>query len=511
MTTPPFRPPAPGEVLAGKYAVERVLGVGGMGVVVAAHHLQLDERVALKFLLPETTLSADAVKRFVREARAAVKIKSDHVARVSDVGTLENGLPYLVMEYLEGADLASELERRGAFGADEAVELVLQACEAIAEAHALGIVHRDLKPANLFLTRRAGGVPWIKVLDFGISKISGGADVDMTRTFAVMGSPLYMSPEQIRASKSVDVRADIWALGVILYELLSSRVPFQGEALPELSVNIAIEPPLPFPPNSPVPPALQTAVFRCLEKDRERRYASVTELAQALAPFANQRALPSIERIRAVGASGTPWPSSAPRDAVPSGVPSTSPTLTIAPRPEPSGGTGAAFGGTSVVEARTASGTGLGRPVAVTLAVVGAIAAAAAVFWLRSNAAVPTSTPDAVASATPNQAPISASRASQPGAAEQRASPDTAPEPAFLPDDAVNAPSGTPSAKAANLVAPTPPPTAPLPASVHPKRQSPKRVSAAQPATAPAPAATPTAEPRPAATAVDVFSNRKFD
>jgi serine/threonine-protein kinase len=139
-----LRAPEPGTVLVGKYRVERVLGVGGMGMVVAAHHLQLDERVALKFLLAETALQEDAVKRFIREARAAVKIKSDHVARVSDVGTLEDGLPYLVMEYLEGADLSSELERRARFSVEDAVELVLQACEAIAEAHALGIVHRDL-------------------------------------------------------------------------------------------------------------------------------------------------------------------------------------------------------------------------------------------------------------------------------------------------------------------------------------------------------------------------------
>src|SRR6478752_489071 len=159
-----------GEVLAGKYRIERVLGQGGMGIVVAATHLQLGERVALKFLLPEALSNPLAVERFAREARAAVKIKSEHVARVSDVGTLENGAPYMVMEYLDGSDLAAWLTQRGRLPVEQAVEFVLQASEAIAEAHSLGIVHRDLKPANLFVTRRPDGALSVKVLDFGISK-----------------------------------------------------------------------------------------------------------------------------------------------------------------------------------------------------------------------------------------------------------------------------------------------------------------------------------------------------
>src|SRR3954465_531507 len=159
-----------GQILAGKFRIERVLGQGGMGVVVAATHLQLDQRVALKFLLPEALSNPEAVERFAREARAAVKIKSEHVARVADVGTLESGAPYMVMEYLEGSDLATWLQQRGKLPVEQAIEFVLQACEAIAEAHALGIVHRDLKPANLFVIQRADGVLAVKVLDFGISK-----------------------------------------------------------------------------------------------------------------------------------------------------------------------------------------------------------------------------------------------------------------------------------------------------------------------------------------------------
>src|SRR5580693_7216018 len=167
------------------------------------------------------------VARFEREARTAVKIKSEHVARVIDVGQLESGSPYMVMEYLEGEDLQGWLEKQGRLPIERAVDFLLQACEAIAEAHAMGIVHRDLKPANLFCIRRPDGTLSIKVLDFGISK-AAGASMGMTSTQAVMGSPLYMSPEQMGSSKGVDARSDIWALGVILFELVTGRVPFDG-------------------------------------------------------------------------------------------------------------------------------------------------------------------------------------------------------------------------------------------------------------------------------------------
>src|SRR3984885_7032800 len=192
-----------------------------MGIVVAARHVQLDEKVALKFLRPEALADADAVERFAREARAAVKIKSEHVARVIDVGTLPNGAPYMVMEHLDGEDMAAWIKERGALPVEQALDFVLQACVAVADAHALGIVHRDLKPANLFCIRRSDGQLSIKVLDFGISKmtdLTGSGQGSMTRTSALMGSPLYMSPEQMRSSKDVDAKTDIWALGVILFE-----------------------------------------------------------------------------------------------------------------------------------------------------------------------------------------------------------------------------------------------------------------------------------------------------
>ncbi len=296
-----------GDVLVGKYRVERVLGAGGMGVVVAAHHIQLDEKVALKFLLPEALRSPEAAARFLREAQAAVKIKSEHVARVSDVGQLESGAPYMVMEYLEGGDLSGWLEDRGPMPAEQAVEFVLQACEAIAEAHALGIVHRDLKPANLFCVRRADTRLSVKVLDFGISKVTGGAkaDASMTRTTSVMGSPMYMSPEQMQASRQVDSRTDIWSLGVILFELLSGRLPFEAEAVTELAIKIATLPPESLRSLRPeVPIGLEQVVLRCLEKDRERRFPDVGALATALEAYGPTWARPSVERIcRTVGAA----------------------------------------------------------------------------------------------------------------------------------------------------------------------------------------------------------------
>jgi serine/threonine protein kinase len=307
----------PGDVLAGKYRVERVLGAGGMGVVVAAHHIALDEKVALKFLLPGATRSEEAVSRFVREARAAVKIKSEHVARVTDVGELEDGSPYMVMEYLEGRDLAAWLEERGTLPIEQAVDFLLQTCEALADAHSLGIVHRDLKPANLFCIERSDGQLSIKVLDFGISKITtpGAPGHDMTRTTAIMGSPPYMSPEQMKQSKGVDARADIWSLGIILFQVVTGRLPFDADAITELAIKVANEPAPPLRALRPdAPSGLAQVVATCLEKDREKRFQNVGELALALGDFGPKSARISVERVvgtlRKAGISGAVLPPS---------------------------------------------------------------------------------------------------------------------------------------------------------------------------------------------------------
>lgn len=293
-----------GEVVAGKYRIEGLLGKGGMGLVVAAHHLQLDEKVAIKFLLPESLQYAEMVARFVREARAAAKIKSEHVARVSDVATLENGLPYMVMEFLDGMDLAARIRSEGRLPIELAVDFVLQASEAVAEAHALGIVHRDLKPGNLFVHRRPDGQIAIKVLDFGISKLTGSAatsNAAMTRTIGPMGSPLYMSPEQMHAASSVDVRTDIWALGIVLYEAIAGVPPFRGDTLPEVCAKILTNSPEPLlRVRADVPPGLDVVVLKCLEKDREKRFRDVAEMAAPLAPFGSESARISVRRISGV-------------------------------------------------------------------------------------------------------------------------------------------------------------------------------------------------------------------
>jgi tRNA A-37 threonylcarbamoyl transferase component Bud32 len=293
----------PGAVILGKYRVEHVLGIGGMGAVVAARHLHLDERIAIKVLLPAMLQHEEIVQRFLREARSAIKIRSEHCVRVLDVGTLESGAPYMVMEYLDGQDLASRIERQGPLPIHEAVDLVTQACEALAEAHAIGIIHRDLKPANLFLTKRADGTASVKVLDFGISKQTGvgGVDMGVTKTQAVLGSPRYMSPEQMRSTKDTDARADVWAMGAVLHELIGGHPPFDAETMTALCAMILQDPPRALRPLRPdLPPQLEAAVMGALVKERDRRYANIAQFAAAIAPFGTPSARASAERAARV-------------------------------------------------------------------------------------------------------------------------------------------------------------------------------------------------------------------
>jgi eukaryotic-like serine/threonine-protein kinase len=303
----PESPTLPGQVLAGKYRVERLLGEGGHGVVVAAEHLTLGERVAIKLLRPEIATDAETVARFLREARASVRIKGEHVTRVLDVGALADGLPYMVMECLEGSDLSSVIATEGALPWSLVIDYALQTCEALAEAHGIGIVHRDIKPSNLFLTKRPDGSACIKVLDFGISKSVGPIDsnaveANLTQTQTVLGSPQYMAPEQMRSSRKVDGRTDIWALGTTMYELLTGRPPFEADALPELFAMILQDTPRPIRETRPdVPPKIDTIVSRCIEKDPEKRFTDIAELARALGPLASNAGAASAERIVRVG------------------------------------------------------------------------------------------------------------------------------------------------------------------------------------------------------------------
>ncbi|WP_437312643.1 serine/threonine-protein kinase [Sorangium sp. So ce385] len=485
-----------GQVIAGKYRVERVIGVGGMGVVVAATHLQLEEQVAIKLLLPAAAHSRTLAERFVREARAAVKVKSEHVARVTDVGTLESGTPYMVMEYLSGSDLADALRAGGPMPPQIAVEYVLQACEALAEAHAAGIVHRDLKPANLFLTRRADGSPCVKVLDFGISKVAtGGADPRITDTTAVMGSPLYMSPEQLKSARDVDARTDIWSLGVILFELLAGAPPFDGATMPQLCVAIMQGIPRPLASFRPdVPPALEAVIQRCLEKLPERRFRDVGALAEALAPFASGRARVSIDRISGISRSSAP---SRPDAAARSGA--VSPTMAS---------TSAPWTGTVVRRKRPVglvALAGIGLSLAVALGIFGFLSARAGRDGApaepsASAAAAPSpagsaALPDAPAglppagSAAPPDAPVALSPAVTPGGVE-------APPPAEA---------AAPGSAAAASAAPAGgKPAAARPASAAPRPAPAGAAAAPQPRT-PRPAAAPAAAPASG----NLFDDRK--
>ncbi len=278
-----------------------------MGVVIEAHHLALDERVAIKLLLSDLPQHTDASARFLREARAAVKIKSEHVARVSDVGTLESGTPYMVMEYLAGIDLSRRLSQEGPLPIVDAVDAILQACEAIVEAHKLGIVHRDLKPANLFMSLRPNGLPLIKVLDFGISKMSVAGVEDITSTATIIGSAPYMSPEQMQQTKSVDHRTDIYALGITLYELVTKRRPFEAAALPQLCGEILTGVPTAVRAHRPeVPEALAAVLEKAYARDRAHRWQSAADFALALAPFAPQRSQAVLDNIAPLAGRDAP-------------------------------------------------------------------------------------------------------------------------------------------------------------------------------------------------------------
>ena len=257
-------PVSPGDVLLGKYRVDRLLGVGSMGVVVAATHLLLGERVAIKFMLPVKGPQDEQWQRFVNEGRACARLRTPHVARVVDVGTMETGAPYMIMEHLEGRDLAAVLRERGRLPVEEAAHYVLQVCEAVAETHRIGIVHRDIKPANLFLTHDSTGQPVVKLLDYGVAKHTT-SELALTGTAEMLGSPLYMAPEQMRSSVTVDGRADLWALCVTLYELVAGLTPFHEQRIEQLLARVLFEAPVPFADRGvEAPPGFQAVVFHGL-------------------------------------------------------------------------------------------------------------------------------------------------------------------------------------------------------------------------------------------------------
>jgi serine/threonine-protein kinase len=291
-----------GDVIDGKYLVGECIAWGGMGIVTEATHLHLQKAVALKSVRPEFLESEEMVARFLNEARIVANLRNEHVARVLDFGKTEAGIPYLVMERLEGMSLATLVLDRGPMPVPEAVDYLLQACEALAEAHAQGIVHRDIKPENLFLTQGVGGTPIIKVLDFGVSKQLARIGPSLTNPSSSMGSPAYMSPEQMRNAQLVDARTDIWSMGAVLFELLAAQPPFGGDSVPEICASVLCDVPRSLKELRPgVPQGLEAVVDCCLEKDRNRRFVDIAAFARALAEYGSadgRTSLPSIEHIR---------------------------------------------------------------------------------------------------------------------------------------------------------------------------------------------------------------------
>ncbi len=318
----------PGTLLRGKYRVERVLGSGGMGVVVLATHVRMAKLVAIKLLQPETRDRPDVVVRFAREARAASQLRGEHAVRILDVDDGDEGDPFLVMEYLEGSDLHDVLQKEGPLPVETAVTYALQVCEGIAEAHALGIVHRDIKPANLFLTTRADGSPLVKILDFGISKATEAeGDHLVTKPQTAIGSPSYMSPEALKDSTDVDARTDIWSLGIVIHQLLTSTLPFQATSTAALAARIVADAPQALRAVRPdVPAQLEELVLRCLAKSPDGRFADMTELAHALAPLAPGGEAGASRIARVAIASAQRGPSSARTSSPP-------PSLRVDSRP----------------------------------------------------------------------------------------------------------------------------------------------------------------------------------
>jgi len=311
-----------GSLIGGKFRLERVLGEGGMGVVYAAVHLDLRKHVAIKLIRDELATHPEVVERMLNEARIAASLRSEHVARVLDVGTLDTGAPFIVMEYLDGADLATMLEEQGPLSPTTAIDYVIQACEAVAEAHAAGIVHRDIKPDNIFISNGADGEPMAKVLDFGVSKVLVGdrAGGVVTNPSSLIGSPSYMAPEAMQDSEQAGAPADVWSLGAVLYELVSGQRPFGGKNLPEVCAKVlSVDPPLLQTVAPGVPAALEEIVLRCLERDPTKRI-TVLELAAALAPLGSAESSAVVKRIERVASGIRLKPRSLAPSAKSSGV-----------------------------------------------------------------------------------------------------------------------------------------------------------------------------------------------
>jgi len=278
-----------GTTIAGRYLVERLIGQGGMGTVWAGRHVTLDQLVAIKFVHPKLAGSAEALRRFDTEAKAAARIKSRHAVAVYDHGVTESGQPYIVMEYLEGESLEEAIRRRGKLPLNEVAEIVQQAARALSTAHAAGIVHRDLKPDNIFLARDSEAASRgysVKLVDFGIAKVvhdEAASGASATQAGMVLGTPHYMSPEALTSSAPVSVASDIWSLGACAFSAACGRVPFEGDAIGDVVLKVCAAPlPVPSQIQPSLPKSFDAWFERACARDPKKRFASVVELADAL-------------------------------------------------------------------------------------------------------------------------------------------------------------------------------------------------------------------------------------
>ncbi len=511
-----FQSPVPfGATFAGKYRVDRVLGEGGMGIVVAAHHLELDQPVAVKFLLDDVARNVEGSERFRREARAAAKIQSEHVVRVLDVGVLDSGERYMVMEYLDGHDLAEELRQQGQLPTETAVRYLLEALDAITQAHATGIVHRDLKPANLYLARRPDGIRRIKVLDFGISKsmngTTGGEQLSLTRTSAWIGSPLYMAPEQMQSARDVDARADIWSLGAILYELLTGRPPYPAESLPQLCnllLTTDVQPLRELRPD--VPPSLNDVVMHCLTRPVDQRLSSAPELTAALikaCPLAlgsGRSSLPSAPFSAPISVELGSFVGSSASGGLHTGTLQSTPATAVAPEPKHAqtmaSQTAASWG-------RTGEGASPGRfKLWLGLGTAALVAAAAFAFWPSSSANQTDLEAASAETGRPETNAPSAPAASEPVApARVDSSPQASPSAEIAPSADSADSSATTTAGESVVDSAAPPASAPAPglssSSIRPVR--PVKATTVRPS---APAAPTSVPAKPASSAEDIIN-----
>jgi len=526
-----------GAVVEGKYRIERVLAVGDRDVVVAAQHVHLTEPTAIKFLLPHAMYSAEAATRFAREARATAKIKSEHVARVMDVAQLGNGAPYIVMEYLDGTDMATGLRTYGPLPVWQAAEFILQACEAVAEAHSLGIIHRDLAPANLLVVQQRDGRYSVKVLNFGLSKLSdpavAGPQVAVTQANTTLGTPYYTSPEQLMAPSQVDAATDIWSLGAVLFELVSGRVPFPAASMADLCMMVTQQAPPSLCELRPdVSPAFDAVVNRCLQRDRSQRYGSVAQLAADLATHAPEATRDYVQRICSLlGVAGgavvaptepaPPLPDPGRQPAVPAAAPmqpgleAGAPGAALeaplpgdygaAPPVAMEGAPQADWGPSEPVEwvpgmPKQRKGTGLfvALGALVLFGFVG-VAAAGAWWWLNRGHSVALSQGDASAENVGNEAPVadSAAAAADSAAGEITGEQET---------DAVGATEAEAAASAVTIASASAEAEPAAPPAAHPAREpvsaSPRPVTTRRPAapsqpTSPSPRPAPPGGPRP--------------